>query len=241
MTTVATIRVIHLFLWLVLIFPFWGSATAETHHLDTGRTATFDNGFTYAGQDFVPGRRLRPFARHSAPTVTTERASPNSEACAYDIATHLPGDTCAGGYKYDEASDPRLPEQLVGGLTRFTRLRAKVTEPNAAKGTAQNIALGLERHLDDFAGSVGGSSWKQWARGDPAKWKSAFMDVVSNPSNKVKFNLTGVDDPWRAATRAASGRGGATDWELLQIKSNPGWWDRLTFFENGKIVPNPFQ
>jgi hypothetical protein len=66
-------------------------------------------------------------------------------------------------------------------------------------------------------------------------------EIVSNPSNRVSFNLTGVDEPWRAVTRSASGRGGATDWELLQIKTNPQWWDRITFFRDGKAVPNPFQ
>ncbi|WP_233585383.1 RHS repeat-associated core domain-containing protein [Corallococcus sp. CA054B] len=104
-----------------------------------------------------------------------------------------------------------------------------------------NVALGLGDYLDDFARFVDGSTWKQWARAAPMRWKLAFTDVVSNPSNRVSFNLTGVDSPWQAVTRAASGRGGATDWELLQIKSNPQWWDRITFFLDGKTVPNPFQ
>lgn len=67
------------------------------------------------------------------------------------------------------------------------------------------------------------------------------MDVMSNDTNAVNFNLTAVDSPWAAVSRAAGGAGGATDWELLQIQQNPGWWSRITWFENGAAVPNPFQ
>lgn len=41
--------------------------------------------------------------------------------------------------------------------------------------------------------------------------------------------------------RAAAGRGGATDWELLQIRQNPQFWDSLQFWEKGAQVPNPFR
>lgn len=34
---------------------------------------------------------------------------------------------------------------------------------------------------------------------------------------------------------------GATDWELLQIKLTPSAWDRITWFLDGDIVPNPFE
>jgi hypothetical protein len=27
----------------------------------------------------------------------------------------------------------------------------------------------------------------------------------------------------------------------LQIRQNPQWWDRITFFDKGKVVPNPFK
>jgi hypothetical protein len=30
---------------------------------------------------------------------------------------------------------------------------------------------------------------------------------------------------WRRSPCAASGRGGAVNWELFQIKNSPGWWD----------------
>ena len=58
---------------------------------------------------------------------------------------------------------------------------------------------------------------------------------------QIVVNLDGVDSPWLAAQRAASNTGGATDWELLQIKLTPSAWDRITWYKNGEIVPNPFE
>jgi hypothetical protein len=105
---------------------------------------------------------------------------------------------------------------------------------------AKHIALGLDPHLDKFAAQRGGSTWKQWAKADPLNWKVFFKEVVSNPANKVSFDLTGVD-VWPGVSRASRGAAGATDWELLQIKNNPQWWDRITFYDKGKVVPNPFK
>ena len=82
---------------------------------------------------------------------------------------------------------------------------------------------------------------EQWAASDPLNWKGTFMDVVGNATNEVHFNLTGVDSPWASAARASWGSGGATDWELFQIQQNPDWWSRITFWENGTVVVNPFK
>ena len=141
-----------------------------------------------------------------------------------------------------KAAGPTLRKFAARWGPNLGRIRfgAEGAAGQAAK-QGQNIALGLSKHLDDFAESVGGSTCKEWAAADPANWKSAFMEVVSNPSNRVSLNLTGVDNPWRAVTRAAAGGNGATDWELLQIKANSQWWSRIKFFRDGEIVPNPFQ
>lgn len=88
-------------------------------------------------------------------------------------------------------------------------------DAEGAAAAGQKIALGLGESLDEFAAQTGGSTWKQWAAGDPLNWKGAFQNVVGNPANEVNFNLTGVDGSWAAAARAARGAGGATDWELL--------------------------
>ncbi len=46
---------------------------------------------------------------------------------------------------------------------------------------------------------------------------------------------------WAAVTRASRGSGGATDWELFQIKMAPESWNKITWFLMGKTVPNPFE
>jgi hypothetical protein len=52
--------------------------------------------------------------------------------------------------------------------------------------------------------------------------------------------LKGVD-VWGGVGRAVRGAGGATDWELFQIQQNPGWWGRVIFYQDGVVVPNPFE
>ena len=52
---------------------------------------------------------------------------------------------------------------------------------------------------------------------------------------EIVINLDGVDNPMLAVQRAAR------DWELLQIKLTPSAWDRITWFLDGEVVPNPFK
>jgi len=125
----------------------------------------------------------------------------------------------------------------------LSRKAANILSKNAGRKIGSNsetIALGLSGGLDEFTHVVNGKNWKQWAKEDPLNWQLAFTEVVSNANNKVAFNLTGVD-VLGGVQRAAAGRGGATDWELLMIRSNPQWWPRITWFKDGKIVSNPLQ
>ena len=105
----------------------------------------------------------------------------------------------------------------------------------AAKTTAEPLALGLkDSGLEAFAKARGATL----ATGE--NWQATVLQKLADPKTPVHFNLDGVE-VWKGVTRAASGRGGPTDWELLQIKQNPQWWDTIKFWENGKQVPNPFQ
>lgn len=97
--------------------------------------------------------------------------------------------------------------------------------------TEKAFALGIGEHLDDFAKNLNASTWKNLP--DVTKWKNGVMDALSNPNVPVHFNLTDVN-VWQGVQRAASGRGGATDWELLKIKENPQFWDKITFWNDGK-------
>lgn len=104
---------------------------------------------------------------------------------------------------------------------------------------ANKFALGLREYLDGFAENNGAKTWKDLP--NPNNWKQGVLDALYDPNTDILFNLDGVDSPWSAVTRAASGRGGATDWELFQIKNTPEAWERVIWYSNGEIVPNPFE
>ena len=101
------------------------------------------------------------------------------------------------------------------------------------------VALGIDNYLDDFAKRIGGKSWKEWAKDNPQNWKNILLDLASDSNNSLHFNLDGIDDPFASVMRAARNSGGATDWELLQLKMNSDIWD-ITFWKNNEIVKNPF-
>jgi RHS repeat-associated protein len=115
---------------------------------------------------------------------------------------------------------------------------AAVVAGAATVKAAKPFALGIREHLGDFARARGAETYKNLP--DPNKWKSGVLDALADPNRRVHFNLDGVD-VWQGVQRASSGRGGATDWELLQIKQNPQFWDSLQFWKNGQQVPNPFK
>lgn len=110
----------------------------------------------------------------------------------------------------------------------------------AAEGAAASkpFAMGLDAELDSFAQARGATTWKQFPNTET--WKSGVLDKLADPNTPVHFNLNGVD-VWGGVQRAASGAGGATDWELLQLRQNPQFWDSTTFWKNGQVAPNPFK
>lgn len=79
--------------------------------------------------------------------------------------------------------------------------------------------MGINDHLDAFAEVHGSSTWKSLPEsklgGDA--WKSGVMRMLLDPHHRVLFNLDG-EDVWGGITRAAAAKGGATDWELLQLR-----------------------
>lgn len=103
---------------------------------------------------------------------------------------------------------------------------------------AEKLALGLGDRLDAFAAQHGASTWKSFS--DPLRWKRTMLDKLADPDVQVVFNLEGVE-VWPGVSRASRGAGGATDWELLQIKQNPEWWDSIEWWNGNKRAENPFQ
>jgi hypothetical protein len=99
--------------------------------------------------------------------------------------------------------------------------------------------MGLtDEGLEAFAQARGATTWKQLP--DPANWKSGVVQKLADPKTQVHFNLDGVN-VWQGVSRAAAGRGGPTDWELLTIQQNPQFWNSIQFWRGGAPAANPFQ
>jgi hypothetical protein len=119
------------------------------------------------------------------------------------------------------------------GITELGKLR-KLSSA-AETGAAQPLALGLkDAGLEQFAQARGATL----ATGE--NWQATVLEKLADPNTTVHFNLDEVD-VWQGVQRAASGRGGPTDWELLQIQQNPQYWDTLQFWKGGQPAPNPFK
>ncbi|MGH3566615.1 MAG: DUF6531 domain-containing protein [Pseudonocardia sp.] len=103
-------------------------------------------------------------------------------------------------------------------------------------GGRRPFAMGIDDHLDDFARQHGATTWKNLD--DPVNWKPPVQAKLADPDQRVLFNLDDVD-VWPGVTRAASGRGGATDWELMTMRNND--FPNLEFWHGGQRVGNPFQ
>lgn len=136
---------------------------------------------------------------------------------------------------------PSNPSQAVGMMVSGVIVGA--AEAAATDGDSLEItggkpfAMGLDGGLDSFAEARGATTWKSFS--DPFAWKVGVIGKLSDPDVMVHFNLDGVDIGG-GLSRAASGRGGATDWELMQIRQSPQWWNTLQFWRDGRPVPNPF-
>jgi len=103
-------------------------------------------------------------------------------------------------------------------------------------GEARPFAMGISDNLDDFAATHGADTWTSLP--DPVNWQPGVLGKLQDPGQRVLFNLDGVD-VWPGVTRAAAGRGGATDWELLQIRNSS--FPNLEFWQNGQRVGDPFE
>jgi len=119
---------------------------------------------------------------------------------------------------------------LARGIARFGTEAAEVSQP---------FAMGLtDEGLEAFAQARGATTWKQLP--NPEQWQAGVIDKLADPLTPVHFNLDGVD-VWGGVTRAAVGRGGPTDWELMTIRQSPQYWDSLQFWKAGEQVANPFK
>lgn len=59
-------------------------------------------------------------------------------------------------------------------------------------------------------------------------------------AQQILWNVTEVD-VYGGLLHASAGIGGATDWELLEFRKNPPWWERTLWFRDDKQVSNPLE
>ena len=100
----------------------------------------------------------------------------------------------------------------------------------------RSVALGLKYYLKQFAARHRASTWEELAEGDTANWKYYILLALNDPETTVFFQFPGSE----RRLRAASGRATPTDWELLMIYQNPGWWGRIRWFDGDSSASNPF-
>ena len=118
-----------------------------------------------------------------------------------------------------------------------------------------HLALGLKHTkfygvplLEPFARQVDAYTFftmpRDWLHGSN---EDTVLHLLKHPETKVSFNMTGVDDPYEAFLRVARNRGnigngaGFTDWELYQISMHPETWSKITFYNDGRVIGNPFE
>ena len=123
---------------------------------------------------------------------------------------------------------------VEGALAAVERAAKLASVPREKK-----LALGIHEYLDDFAKQRNAHTWEDFP--DIVNWKEGVLSALSEPDMEIVFNLDGIDNLWTSVMRAVSVGDRATDWELLQIKSNPEVWNRVTWYRNGSIVSNPFE
>lgn len=168
-----------------------------------------------------------------AATVVCAPAAPVIEGIAgVGAAVNLASGVVLAAGQCTKGSCSMAVQELAFGLagSRFGGGRLAESAENG-----RPFAMGISDHLDDFARSHGADTWKNLS--DPTNWRAGVLEKLRDPKQRVVFNLDGVE-VWPGLTRAASGRGGATDWELSQLRD--GDFPNIEYWQGGKRVGSPF-
>lgn len=98
--------------------------------------------------------------------------------------------------------------------------------------------------LDIFGMERGAQTYKEWS--GSGAWHEQLKGFIGDGKTRIHVNLDGIDDP---VSYAASGRGvdptdvggrGFTRWEMYQLSQNSAAWNRVTWYQSGRTVANPF-
>ncbi|PTY02775.1 hypothetical protein DB347_22775 [Opitutaceae bacterium EW11] len=206
---------------------FWGGVWDEVQYW----RSTVSNAMSYSIATGRQSRRVR-----AAPDWRLDWAHLSAYQKGARSASYVPDALLVFG----PAIVAKFTSLFAAETTSLASQRQALLNVLSQRGAAieGRYALGLDAAgLDAFAESLNAKTLNGvFAQ----EWKAAFPEVMSNPNNKIFFNLNNVE-VWPGVQRAAAGVGGATDFELFQISQNPQWWPRIQFMENGGAAANPFK
>lgn len=141
---------------------------------------------------------------------------------------------------YDFCLEYKALQQLMNPFdSSYENIIRILTRQGGGGDERKRLALGLSDYLDEFASSNGATTYKDFE--NPMNWKEEVLKAINDPNTDILVNLDGIDSPYLSIQRAASNTGGATDWELLQIRNTPEAWSKIQWFKDGITVPNPFE
>ncbi len=99
------------------------------------------------------------------------------------------------------------------------------------------FALGKNIGLVEFADSLHARTWNDFTPEGKVAWKQGVLAELNDVNTKIIVNLDGIESPWKNLAKPTNG----FEWELSQIYQNPEWWKRITWFQDGGVIDNPFQ
>lgn len=115
-------------------------------------------------------------------------------------------------------------------------------------GAEDHIALGLTENVGAFADSVGARTLMAQA---PGEWQASMSFGAYNAGTRFSVTLDGVEDIGNSLVRGKYREAGVNalvggrtpswlDWEMY-ILNQANAWDRVTFYQDGNVVANPFK
>jgi hypothetical protein len=109
-----------------------------------------------------------------------------------------------------------------------------------------HIALGLSQHVKSFSEQVGGRNLMA-----DMDWKNQVVRAAYDGNTKISVTLDGVEGRDGVLMRGKYAEAGVSnaevdgrqpspfDWEMYMLDEGKAW-SRVTFYEGGKVVDNPF-
>ncbi|WP_411347177.1 RHS repeat-associated core domain-containing protein [Paenibacillus sp. WLX2291] len=116
----------------------------------------------------------------------------------YTTGKSTPYSTGNGGVHIDNTWTGFVFDSVAtGGVGIGSKAVTKGVASVVQKGvnSSEKFTLGLSEHLDSFAANQQAKTWKNFP---DENWKSIVTNKLNDTNEEIKFNLTGIDNPWSA-------------------------------------------